>query len=97
MKLIFKSTSGPGYEYHVEGWGRSVQSTENIGGRYQPAYDGPLFSERTRQGSLVIEIERLNLEEMQALDLVITRVDTNESSPTTGQYAIQVALEENKK
>ena len=97
LKLIFKSTSGPRYEYHVEGWGRSVQSAENIGGKYQPAYDGPLFSEHTRQGSLVLEIERLCLDEMQALDLVITRVDTNESSPTTGQYVIQAVLEENKK
>ncbi len=96
LKLIFKSTSGRGYEYHIEGWGRSVKSTENIGGEYQPAFEGPIFSERTRQGSVVLEIERLSLEEMQVLDLVITRVDTNESSPTTGRYVIQVALEENK-
>jgi hypothetical protein len=96
LKLIFKSTSGPGYEYHIEGWGRSVKSTENIGGEYQPAFEGPIFSERTRRGSVVLEIERLSLEEMQVLDLVITRVDTNESSPTTGRYVIQVALEENK-
>jgi hypothetical protein len=93
LKIIFNSTSGPGYEYHVEGWGRFEGSTNNIAGRYQPAYEGPIFSERTRQGSVVIEIETISLEEMQVLDLVITRLDTNESSPTAGRYVIQVVEE----
>lgn len=92
LKLIFESTSGPEYEYQVELWGRAGQFSEDIVGEYQPAFEGPIFSERTCEGHLVLNIQELRLEEMQGLDLVITRVDTNENSAISGQYTIQVVV-----
>jgi hypothetical protein len=77
LKIIFESSSGPEFDYHLEIWGRPEPSAENEGGKYQPAFEGPILSERTYEGRLVFEIQELHLEDMQGLDLVITRLDTN--------------------
>jgi hypothetical protein len=95
LKIIFESTSGPEYEYHLEIWGRPDPAAETAAGKYQPAFDGPILSERTYEGHLVVEIQKLNLQEMQGLDLVITRVDTNDSTAIAGRYSIQM-VETNK-
>jgi hypothetical protein len=91
LKFMFESTSGPVYDYQVEIWGRRRQSTEDAGNE-QPAFEGPIFSERTCEGSLVLEIQKLDLEQMQGLDLVITRLDTQDSTPNSGRYHIQVIV-----
>jgi hypothetical protein len=92
LNLIFKSTSGPGYEYQVEAWGRPVQSPDSSAGEYHPAFEGPIFSEKTCEGSLVLDIPKLHLQEMQSLDLVITRLDTEDSNALSGRYNIQMAV-----
>jgi hypothetical protein len=96
LKIIFESSSGPEYEYHIEIWGRPDPSTENAAGKYQPAFEGPILSERTYEGHLVLEIRELHLDQTQGLDLVITRLDTNESTAIAGRYSIQMTVEENK-
>jgi hypothetical protein len=97
VKIIFKSTSGPGYEYHIELWGRPGQSMENNGDQYSPALDGPLFSERTHEGILILEFQKLPLEGIESLDLVITRLDTQENTANSGHYTIQVVMGKSKR
>ena len=41
---------------------------------------------------MVITIDKLDVEEFPALDLVITRMDTNENISQPGQYTIQVIV-----
>jgi hypothetical protein len=93
LKIVFKSASGPGYEYQVEVWGRPGPSSGIGGGKYKAAFAGPIYSERTREGRLVLDIQSLQLEEMPGLDLVITRLDTHESTPISGQYIIDTVVE----
>jgi hypothetical protein len=83
LKILFKNASDPEYTYNIELWDR--QSHNGGAG-------GPVASKQTSPATPVIEIEKLDLEDLSALELVITRTDTNENVLQPGQYTIQVIV-----
>ena len=83
LKILFKGSPSPEYTYNIELW----QHAENEAGA-----DRPIVSRQARSGAMVITIDKLNVEEFPALDLVITRMDTNENISQPGQYTIQVIV-----
>ncbi len=83
IKILFKNASGSDYNYNVDLW---AHQQHKIG---DPQ---PLVSGQTQPGVPVIEVDKLNMEDFQTLDLVITRLDTNENLHQPGQYTIQVIV-----
>jgi hypothetical protein len=83
LTILFTSDSSPQYTYNIELW---VQKG-NAGRSGQLIVSKPIFS-----GSLV-EIDKLRMDQIQALDLVITRLDTIENASRPGQYTVQVIVE----
>jgi hypothetical protein len=84
MRILFKSASGSAYNYNVEIWTHQESSVRD--GR-------PIAGKQTRPGVSMIEVDKIALENFQDLDLVITRLDTNEDVHQPGQYTIQVIVE----
>jgi hypothetical protein len=83
LTVLFTSTSSPQNTYNIELW---VQQG-NAGRSGQM-----LVSKQIISGSQV-EIDKLRLDQVQALDLVITRLDTIENASRPGQYTIHVIVE----
>jgi hypothetical protein len=83
LKILFKSASDPQYTYNVELWDRHAHN----GGAAEP-----LTSKQTSPATPVIEIEQIDLVDLSALELVITRTDTKENALQPGQYTIQVIV-----
>jgi hypothetical protein len=83
IKILFKNASNPDYTYNVELWPHQAH-----GG----AAGEPLVSKQTDPAARVIELEKLDLENLSAFDLVITRTDTHENVLEPGQYTIQVIV-----
>jgi hypothetical protein len=83
LKILFKSASGPDYNYNVELWAHQ---------EYKRGDDRPIVSRQIQPGVSLIEVDKLDLEDFQGLDLVITRLDTNEDVHQPGQYTIQVIV-----
>jgi hypothetical protein len=83
LKILFKGSPSLDYTYNIELWPHA----ENEAGT-----DRPIVSRQSRSGAMIITIDKLNVEEFPALDLVITRTDTNENISQPGQYTIQVIV-----
>ena len=83
LKILFKSASNPEYTYNIELW----TSREHKGGAA-----GPAASKQTSPATPVVEIDQLDLEDLSALNLIITRTDTNENVLQPGDYNIQVIV-----
>ena len=81
LRILFKSASNPEYTYNIELWDHRA-----------PTGDVAVVSKQTSPATHVIEIERIDLEDLSALDLVITRTDTKENAFQPGQYTIQVIV-----
>jgi hypothetical protein len=82
LKILFKSASGSDYSYNVELWAHQEYRRD----------DQPIVSKQIQPGVALVEVDKLDLEDFRALDLVITRLDTNEDVHQPGQYTIQVIV-----
>ena len=83
LKILFKGAPSPDYTYNIELW----HHAENEAGA-----ERPIVSRQSRSGATIITIDKLDVKEFPALDLVITRTDANENISQPGQYTIQVIV-----
>lgn len=83
LRIIFENGSDPHHTYSVELWSQpeNKDDVSNLLISKQIQLEGP------------VEIDELSLEQIQSLDLVITRMDTYENTSQPGQYTIQVIVE----
>jgi hypothetical protein len=84
LKIVFKSASNPDFTYNIELW----DQPEN-----RPSAGGPQVSKQTSPATPVIEVGKLDVEDLSNLVLVITRTDTNEDIHQPGEYIIQVSVQ----
>jgi hypothetical protein len=83
IRILFKNAAGTDYNYNVELWAHQEHRIDD---------HQPIVSKQTQPGVPVIEVDKLDLENFQSLDLVITRLDTNEDVNQPGQYTIEVIV-----
>ena len=84
LRIVFKSVSNPDFTYNVELWDQS--QTRASAGR-------PRVSKQTSPATPVIVVDKLDMEDLPNLALVITRTDTNEDVHQPGEYVIQVIVQ----
>jgi hypothetical protein len=84
IKILFRSASEPDYNYNIELWAHQEHQTGD---------NQPLVSKQTQPGVPAMELDKLDLENFQTLDLVITRLDSKEDVYQPGQYTIQVIVQ----
>ena len=83
LKILFKSASNPEYTFNIKIWDHRATT----GGAAEP-----VASKQTSPATPVIEIEQIDLEDLSAMELVITRTDTNENILEPGDYIVQVIV-----
>ena len=92
LRILFRGTSTPGNQFHVELLGINIQESET-GVERSTAQTGMSRSARTENGQLILDINGLNLEAFNGLGLIVTRLDPYEKTGLSGNYVIQLIVE----
>lgn len=92
LKVIFQAASSPQDEFRVVAQGIRIRSSET-GILRSPVQNDPVWSARTANGLLILEIPSLNLEAFNALGMIVIRTDPYETNGSQGNYTIQILVE----
>ena len=84
LKILFKSVSNPDFTYNVELWDQPETRASAV---------EPSVSKQTSPATPVIVVDKLDMEDLSNLALVIMRTDTNEDAHQPGEYIIQVIVQ----
>lgn len=92
LRINFKATSSHQDEFHIELYGIQIRDT-GTGIERSSVDEGVMASAQTENGQLFLEIPTLNVESVNAIGLIITRIDPYEGSGLSGNYMVQTMIE----